>query len=109
MVEKIDLLFSRFDTLLGELKRQGDMMNRHIVAVESLAQGAAARVAGDLAPIEARQIDVDQAVQEIHTLFRSRRRLFYSDIAQELHLDIGTVMDACAELERRGLIEAESE
>ena len=108
MVEKIDLLFSRFDTLLSELKRQGDQMNRHIVAVESLAHGAV-RVAGDLAPIEARQIDIEQAVQEIHALFRSRRRLFYSDIAQELHLDIGTVMDACAELEHRGLIEGDSE
>lgn len=108
MVEQIDLLFVRFDTLLSELKRQGDQMNRHIAAVESLAQGAV-RAAGDFTPVEARQIDMEQAIQEIHALFRDRRRLFYSDIAQALQLDIGTVIDTCAELERRGLIEGDHE
>lgn len=101
-------LVDKFDLLLAELRRQGDQMNRHIQAVESLAQGAV-RVAADLAPVEARQIDFEQVVQEVLTLFRERRRLFYSDIAQALQLGVGTVMDACAELERRGLIEGDHE
>lgn len=108
MVKKIDLLFTRFDSLLGEINRWGTQMERHVTAVEALAQGAIRATEG-LVPVEARQIPFEQALDEVHRLFRERGRLFYSDIAEALRLDVGTVMDACAELERRGLIEGDHE
>jgi dCTP deaminase len=59
------------------------------------------------APLEARAVPLDQAVGEILNLFRKRKRLFYSDIAEALRLDFATVVRACEHLQRKGLIEGD--
>ncbi len=46
-----------------------------------------------------REITREEAKQEIRQLFSSGRTLYYSDIVQELKLDLETVVDICNELE----------
>ena len=57
--------------------------------------------------VEARSIPLEEAKKEILGLFRGRRRLFYSDLSEALRLDISTIIQACKELQRDGLIEEE--
>lgn len=56
-------------------------------------------------PRETRSLSDEQATKEILVLFRENKRLYYSDIAEKLNLDFGTVIRICDELERRGLID----
>ena len=49
-----------------------------------------------------REISREQAEQEIQQLFSSGRTLYYSDIAEELRLDLELVVDICRELEENG-------
>ena len=46
-----------------------------------------------------REMSREQAKQEIQQLFSSGRTLYYSDIAEELRLDLELVVDICRELE----------
>lgn len=54
---------------------------------------------------ERREVSMSEAMEEIVRLFKEKGRLYYSDIAEALHLDFATVIAACEELERQGLIE----
>jgi len=49
-----------------------------------------------------REISREQAKQEIQQLFSSGRTLYYSDIAEELSLDLELVVDICQELQDSG-------
>jgi len=49
-----------------------------------------------------REICREQAKQEIQQLFSSGRTLYYSDIAEELSLDLELVVDICQELQDSG-------
>lgn len=55
-------------------------------------------------PLAVRRLKMKEATDEILKLFRARKRLFYSDIAEALQLDFSTVIRACENLRRRGLI-----
>ena len=52
-----------------------------------------------------REVPFKEAVKEIAELFKKKKRLFYSDIAEELRLDFGTVIKACRKLEKDRKIE----
>jgi len=94
-------LASRVDEFLAEMKH-------HTQAIADLS----ARVKANSevqTPVEARRLPLKQAMEEILTLFRKRKRLFYSDIAEALRLDFATVISACDELQRKGLIEGEGD
>ena len=54
-----------------------------------------------------REISREQAKQEIQQLFSSGRTLYYSDIAEELRLDLELVVDVCRELEESGEVKVE--
>ena len=54
-----------------------------------------------------REISREQAKQEIQQLFSSGRTLYYSDIAEELGLDLELVVDVCRELEESGEVKVE--
>jgi len=54
-----------------------------------------------------RQLSRGQAKQEIQQLFSSDRTLYYSDIAEELGLDLKLVVEICRELEEAGAIEVD--
>lgn len=90
-------LAGRFDEFLSELKR-------HTQAIEELTQR---RKNGAEGPVEARQLTLRQAIDEILDLFKRKKRLFYSDIVEELRIDLSTAMKACEQLRKRGLIEGE--
>ncbi|TMC46452.1 MAG: hypothetical protein E6J20_21065 [Chloroflexi bacterium] len=55
--------------------------------------------------VEARTVTVETAVEEIARLFRQNKQLYYSDIAERLGIDFGTVIAAVDELRKRGVIE----
>jgi shikimate kinase len=52
-----------------------------------------------------RKVSIKKAMTEILQLFRERKQLFYSDIAEALNLDFSTVIEACDRLQRQNLIE----
>ena len=49
-----------------------------------------------------REISREKAKKEIRQLFSSGRTLYYSDIAEELRLDLELVVDICHELQESG-------
>jgi len=51
-----------------------------------------------------REVSKEQAKQEIQQLFSGGRTLYYSDIAEELGLDLELVVDICHELQEGGEI-----
>lgn len=109
-VQKWSDLATRFDEFLKEMRLEREAMNRHSAAVEGLAKSLAERTSGDRDDgdweDEPREIDFEQAVDEVLQLFQQRRRqdVYYSDVMEALRLDLATVMKACEELEQRGLI-----
>jgi len=103
--------FTRHFTEWSDLAKRIDhflvSMDRHTEAILKLTDGSPSP-AGDNAMIEARNISIAEAKQEIADLFRKRGTLYYSDIASVLHLPYATVISACAELQKEGLIEGAS-
>jgi len=51
-----------------------------------------------------KEISKEEAKEEIRQLFSSGRTLYYSDIAEELRLDLKLVVDICDELQEDGEI-----
>lgn len=51
-----------------------------------------------------REVSKEEAKQEVRTLFAGDRTLYYSDIAEELQLDLRLVVEICHELEEAGEI-----
>ena len=54
--------------------------------------------------ISLRDISKEKAKEEIRNLFTSGRTLYYSDIAEELRLDLEMVVEICDELQESGEI-----
>lgn len=92
--------------LAGRVDEFLDEMKNHTEAIAELSAHVQEKT-GVQAPVKARRVPVKQAMEEILILFRKRKRLFYSDIAEALRLDFATVMSVCEELERKGLIEGD--
>lgn len=51
-----------------------------------------------------RELSREEAKKEIRQLFKSGRTLYYSDIAEELKLDLKLVVDICRELQENNEI-----
>jgi hypothetical protein len=51
-----------------------------------------------------RELSKEEAKNEIKRLFSSGKTLYYSDIAQQLELDLELVVDICNELQKQGEI-----
>ena len=51
-----------------------------------------------------KEISKEEAKEEIRQLFLNGRTLYYSDIAEELRLDLKLVVDICHELQKSGEI-----
>jgi len=52
---------------------------------------------------------MEQAKEEIRKLFSHGRTLYYSDIAEELGLDLETVVQVCQELKEKQEVEVVAE
>jgi DNA-binding IclR family transcriptional regulator len=94
-------LASRFDEFLTQMSAQ-------TAAVSELARQLAEITArAEPQADEGREIELKEAMDEILNLFTERKRRYYSVIAETLRLDFATVIAACDELARRGLIEGD--
>lgn len=101
-VERWSSFAGRFDEFL-------EMMNEHTAAIRELVlqtkkEGRVEITHQTERPIKKR-LSVAQAADEILILFRENKKLYYSDIAERLSLDLKTVVRACDLLVKRGLIE----
>ena len=77
---------------------------KHLALQEELKQAKQrlaeleSRISGEEV-IVIREITREEAEQEIQQLFQSGRTLYYSDIAEELKLDLKLVVDICREFQ----------
>ena len=103
-VKEWSALAARFDEFLTK-------MTQHNEVLERLATSTGGEVvpASRGALLPARSITIEDAMKEILSLFREKRSLHYSDLADALNLDFATVIDACARLQEQGLIEGDRE
>ena len=97
-------LANRFEEFLKEMGRQTNAIVGLGKQMTEIVKGK--QISQDIAT---REIDPEQAKVEILELFKRRKRLFYSDISDELHLDYATVIQACAELQKEGFIEGDND
>jgi dCTP deaminase len=108
-VEQWRDLASRFDEFLSTMNAATSAI-RELALTNSptleMTEGLQARIVES--PLPTRRLTVQQAADEVLVLFRRKKTLYYSDIAEELSLDLKTVIKACALLEKRGLIEGVS-
>jgi dCTP deaminase len=106
-VEKWSAFAGRFDEFLNTMNEQATAIRELVSLVKSpnspVVNGAEAVVASR--PPRRRNLNVDQAASEILILFKKKKKLYYSDIAEELSIDLRLVIKACELLEKRGLIE----
>jgi dCTP deaminase len=91
---------SRFTEFLEKMDRQTESINR----LATLSEGTP-HVESGPAPTDLRDVSVEEAEQEILSLFGKAHDLTYSDIVDTLHLDLATVIAACEDLVERGVIE----
>jgi dCTP deaminase len=106
-VKKWSDLAVRFDEFLTEMRLEREAMGRHSTAIESLAKSLAKQAQDDVGDdVEPREITHEQAMQEILQIFQARRKkdIYYSDLMEELQLDLATVVKACEELQQKGKI-----
>ena len=108
MLVTIDISSSTWDTVIEFPS---------LVAENTLLRGEIERIKQRLAELERRmpeekvivlrEISREQAKQEIQELFSNGRTLYYSDIAEELRLDLELVVDICRELQGSGEIKVD--
>jgi hypothetical protein len=97
----------RLQLAINALSEQNKTLTLRVAQLEEAAQ--ATRSASEVAEYEElRDVSVARAATEIHELFKARpgRDIYYSDLAQELRIDIATIIEACNALVADGVIEA---
>jgi dCTP deaminase len=103
-VEKWGAFAGRFDEFLEMMNEQNRTTRELVSLLKSSGAVGPAREALEAAPPN-RKLTAQQAADEILMLFRKKKKLYYSDIAEQLSIDLGTVVKACELLQKRGLIE----
>lgn len=100
-VEKWSSFAASFDEFIATMNEQSSAIKQLVsqANVEKIPDSAV-----EIIP-PMREISVSQAADEILMLFRKKKKLYYSDIAELLSIDLRTVIKACALLEKRGVIE----
>lgn len=90
----------------SQLRMENYALRKEIRAIqERLAniEASIARTTGSVAML--REISKEQAEKEILELFSTGQTLYYSDIAEQLGLDLQLVVEICSDLQSRGEIE----
>ena len=90
--------------LIGNLARENAFLRKEIEDIKQKLADVERKIPEERV-IVLREITREKAKQEIQQLFSSGRRLYYSDIAQELRLNLELVVDICHELQEGGEIE----
>lgn len=83
------------DKRIGDLEKQVDSLRREVSRLSEAS----------LKTVVLRLMTQKEARAEILSVFQSGRTLYYSDIVQELGIDIDQVVEVCEELESEGRIE----
>jgi dCTP deaminase len=106
-VKEWQSLAGRFDEFLRVMN---DMIRRNEELQKMVVDLAAAKSMSIAEIAETRDISPEDAEKEVLALFHKHHseQLYYSDIADELNLDFGTVINACKALEDQGLIQGGS-
>jgi hypothetical protein len=102
-VERWNVFARRFDEFLQKMDGEVNAI-RELVSAIGASKNKLNPELANLNPV-IRDITAPQAAEEILILFRKKKKLYYSDIAEELSLDLRTVIKACELLLKRGLIE----
>ncbi len=114
-LNQIQTQFTEFSSHIKEWSdfvRRADefisIMSKHTEALERIASLPHTQLVSREPEISTtRRVSIKRAMTEILKLFRERKQLFYSDIAEALNLDFATVIEACEQLQRQGLIEGD--
>lgn len=96
----------RLDRFAENYEKQMEKVMKHntqlVKEIKTLVQHIAS--SKDEPVVLLRDVDREQASKEIEELFKGCKTLYYSDIAQQLRLDLELVVDICNELEEKGII-----
>ena len=92
---------------LVELQAEIDQLKAQVTALEQEVTQLKAAIPEEQV-IVLRSITREQAKGEILELFQSSQTLYYSDIAQQLRLDLPLVVEICQELYEGGDIEVDA-
>jgi dCTP deaminase len=106
-IDTIASLSSRFDNFLEDYAKQNREVSEYNRALMNEMRVLVGHIVGDRPKtIVLRAITKDEARREILDLFRSKgsETLFYSDISEQLQLDLEMVVELCHELEQEGKI-----
>ncbi|HEV2453917.1 MAG TPA: hypothetical protein VGY98_06625, partial [Verrucomicrobiae bacterium] len=106
-VETISSLSLRFDDFLSEYRKENQSSAEYTRAILKEMQALVGHIVGERPKtVVLRAISNEDAKQEILALFKSKKdqQLFYSDISEQLQLDLEQVVQICHELEEEGRI-----
>lgn len=105
-IEKVAMLSEKFDSFLGSYEKQNRELAEFNKALLTEMKKLVEHIAGERPrTVILRAIPRERAKEEILRLFKgSKRTLFYSDVAEELNLDLELVVELCNELERENHI-----
>jgi len=104
-IESLDLLEQR----ITKLQRENNYLQQQVEELQKKVDKLMENLPTQKTII-LREIDKTQAKQEIKKLFASTDKpLYYSDIAEELELDLEMVVEICQELIKEGEIEVDTD
>jgi len=103
-VKEWSSLATRFDEFLKEMSQNTKAISSLTMQLGSIIKTLPKSVTPDK-KIMTRTISLADSLNEISKFFKDKKQLFYSDIAEELNLDYGLVVEACEQLEKEGFIE----
>ena len=103
---KVATLSEKFDSFLESYREQNrELSEFNRALLTEMKKLAEFIVAEQPRTVILRAIPRKQAREEILRLFRkSKKTLFYSDVSEQLNLDLELVVELCSELERKGQI-----
>ena len=93
---------------IRKLQRENEFLRKEISEIKT-ELGCMRSEKSSEKVIVLKQISREQAKQEIKELFASGRTLYFSDIAEELKLDIKLVVEICKELQEENEIGVDSD
>jgi len=96
--------YNRDEQTIAELRAENFYLRQKIQEIEERLV-AIEKVYPSEKVIVLRELSKEQAEAEILRLFSTGRTLYYSDIAEELKLDLALVVEICNELENRGKVQ----
>ncbi|MFH1140823.1 MAG: hypothetical protein V1724_03945 [Chloroflexota bacterium] len=91
---------------IGEMRTTITQLEARVVVLEEEIQVLKASAQEEV--IVLRTISREQAKEEIRRLFSSGETFYYSDVAQQIRLDLRLVVELCQELEKEGALEVDA-